>query len=358
MNSASTPTNSTTSSARQPGDRRGAAAVVPARGRPRRPARGRRDVGRTPTATTPLRDLLLHQGGRRRRDLAADGRGPPRRRTDRSPSIIPEFGDQRQGRHHRRAGAAAHVGLPACAARPARVARPRAPARAVRPVAAQLGAGHPVRVPPDVGPLGAGRAARARRRHRLPRVHQRARARAARSARPRARCARGRAGRHRRRSSHVGEPPTPEEFEAVLGVPGIDVGEVTEEALLGFNRARRARASACPAAAACRPRPTSRSSTKRCCTTRAGCGTRSGWRSRTSDVRNTFPDPMPGVAANRTIGLVRRRRRRPRPLRRGFGHGNSAGDVRPRRRRRSAGVGRSRRPGSRSPTSPTGSTGT
>ncbi len=37
----------------------------------------------------------------------------------------------------------------------------------------------------------------------------------------------------------VGEPPTPEELEQVLGIPGIDlaslVGEVTQEALLGFN---------------------------------------------------------------------------------------------------------------------------
>ena len=35
----------------------------------------------------------------------------------------------------------------------------------------------------------------------------------------------------------VGEPATPEELEAVLGVPVVDVGEVTEEALLGFNEA-------------------------------------------------------------------------------------------------------------------------
>src|SRR5581483_5775189 len=32
-----------------------------------------------------------------------------------------------------------------------------------------------------------------------------------------------------------GTAPTPEEFEAVLGVPGIDLGEVTDDALMGFN---------------------------------------------------------------------------------------------------------------------------
>jgi len=34
---------------------------------------------------------------------------------------------------------------------------------------------------------------------------------------------------------HTGQVPTPEEFSAVIGAPGIDVGEVTEAALMGFN---------------------------------------------------------------------------------------------------------------------------
>ena len=46
-----------------------------------------------------------------------------------------------------------------------------------------------------------------------------------------------------------GEPPTPDELEAAIGIRELAVGEVTDEALLGFNDPSRA-PSACPAAAA------------------------------------------------------------------------------------------------------------
>ena len=59
-------------------------------------------------------------------------------------------------------------GFPACALRRARLGRPRAAARAVLEVAAQLGARDALRVPPDVGALGAGRDHRTLHGHRLP----------------------------------------------------------------------------------------------------------------------------------------------------------------------------------------------
>ena len=49
-------------------------------------------------------------------------------------------------------------GFPAAPFEPARVGRPRAAPRALRELALQLGARHALRVPPDVGALGARRA--------------------------------------------------------------------------------------------------------------------------------------------------------------------------------------------------------
>ena len=85
----------------------------------------------------------------------------------------PRVRDQRQGRDHDRAGHAAHVGVPARAVLAARLGRSRAPAGAVREVAVQLGAGHALRVPPDLGALGARRADRAGVGIGLPRLRPR-----------------------------------------------------------------------------------------------------------------------------------------------------------------------------------------
>ena len=54
-------------------------------------------------------------------------------------------------------------------------ADPAPPARAVREVGARVGAGHALRVPRDLGALGARRSHRAAERHRLPRLHRAAR---------------------------------------------------------------------------------------------------------------------------------------------------------------------------------------
>ena len=61
----------------------------------------------------PLHDLLGHEGGRGVGGVAAPGRGQAIALDDRVADHIPEFGDQRQGRRHRRAGVAAHVRLSA-----------------------------------------------------------------------------------------------------------------------------------------------------------------------------------------------------------------------------------------------------
>ena len=100
-------------------------------------------------------------------------------------------------------------GLPARAARAAAVVDAAGPAGGLRPMAAELGAGHVVRVPPDVGALGAVRASSTRvtgHDYRDVVAAQRHDAgRAAAGARPRSRGAgRHRPARHRRGTGHTG----------------------------------------------------------------------------------------------------------------------------------------------------------
>ena len=122
---------------------------------------------------------------------------------------------------------------------------------------------------------------------------------------------------------HTGEPATSEELQAVLGVSSIDVGEVTDEALESFNDPD-VIALGVPGG--------------------GGVSTASElalfyqallhnpddlwdpkWLSiATTDVRNTFPDPLLGVPANRSIGLVLYGDDGRGPAR-GFGHGQSPG---------------------------------
>ncbi|MEY2451702.1 MAG: hypothetical protein QOD92_1276 [Acidimicrobiaceae bacterium] len=123
---------------------------------------------------------------------------------------------------------------------------------------------------------------------------------------------------------HTGQVPTPEEFQAVLGVPGIDLGEVTEAALMSFNEPD-SLAVGVPGG--------------------GGVSTAADlalfyqallhnpdelwdpkWLSiATSDVRNTFEDALAGgIPTRRTIGLVMAGDDGLGP-RRGFGHGNSPG---------------------------------
>src|SRR5262245_15424890 len=69
----------------------------------------------------------------------------------------------------------------------------------------------------------------------------------------------------------TGEPMSPEELQAAIGVSSLPVTEVTPEALISFNQAN-VRAVESPAAGECRRPPTWRSTTRRCCTILPACG--------------------------------------------------------------------------------------
>ena len=89
----------------------------------------------------------------------------------------------------------------------------------------------------------------------------------------------------------TGEPATPDELEATFGVRELPVTEVTPGGPARLQRpghparrhARRRRRHA-------RPR-TSRASTRPCSTTRAGCGSRRCWPTRSATSATTSPTP-------------------------------------------------------------------
>lgn len=116
---------------------------------------------------------------------------------------------------------------------------------------------------------------------------------------------------------HVGEPPTAEEFEAVLGVPGLEVGEVTENALGSFANPE-------PVAVGVPGGGGVTNASDLALFYQALLHNQGDlwdpvWLARaTGDVRNSHRDPLTGVPANRTIGLVVAGTEGPR---RGFGHG-------------------------------------
>jgi CubicO group peptidase (beta-lactamase class C family) len=123
----------------------------------------------------------------------------------------------------------------------------------------------------------------------------------------------------------VGEPTTPEALEAATGIAGLDltqlVGEVTQDALLGFNDPL-VRAQGAPGACGI--------------STAADLAlyyqallhdTDDLWdpdvlADGTGTVRCTFPDPVRGMAANRSRGLMIAGEA-PDALLRGYGHGQS-----------------------------------
>ena len=185
--------------------RRGPAAGRPVRAGPRR--RDRRGAGlRHGRARHPVLPVLGDQAVRRIDRVAADRGGRPRPGAARD-DVVPGVRRQRQGGHHAGAGDAAHVRLPDGADGPGPLVGPGEPAGAHGRLAAQLGAGDALRVPPDRRPLGARRAHRGGDGDRLPGRRARARHRAPRPAAHRRPPAR-RAGRHRvaaagRRPRHV-----------------------------------------------------------------------------------------------------------------------------------------------------------
>ncbi len=230
------------------------------------------------------------------------GRRSGRRAAARVADYIPEFATNGKDVDHRRAGAAAHLRLPVRTARAAEAVDPRGSRREVRAVAAELGAGLDLRVPPDVRALGARRDHRPGHRRGLLRPHpgadhrsdraatrpgcaaRRGRAasrRSSTSARRRrptsskrcSACASSRSPTRRPRCSSASTPPTC----APLGVPGGG-GVMRAADLALFYQALLHNPG--------------------------GSGTRHVLADGTGTVRNHLPDRWTGVPANRSLGLV------------------------------------------------------
>lgn len=100
-----------------------------------------------------------------------------------------------------------------------------------------------------------------------------------------------------------GEPATPDELEAALGVRSIDVGEVTDEALLALNRPS-AREVGVPGGGGVSNAADLASFYQALLHDPKGLWDPAVLADATAVVRNTFPDPLLGHAANRTRGLI------------------------------------------------------
>lgn len=101
----------------------------------------------------------------------------------------------------------------------------------------------------------------------------------------------------------VGEPASADELEAALGVRSIDVGEVTDDALLNLNDPV-ARAVGLPGGGAVSTAADVAAFYQALLHDRAGLWSREILADVTGEVRNRFPDPALGHPANRTRGLV------------------------------------------------------
>jgi CubicO group peptidase (beta-lactamase class C family) len=100
-----------------------------------------------------------------------------------------------------------------------------------------------------------------------------------------------------------GTPATPDELEAALGVRSIDVGEVTDEALLALSRPP-AREVGLPGGGGVSTAADLASFYQALLHDPKGLWDPDVLHDATAVVRNTFPDPLLGHAANRTRGLI------------------------------------------------------
>jgi CubicO group peptidase (beta-lactamase class C family) len=105
------------------------------------------------------------------------------------------------------------------------------------------------------------------------------------------------------RVAHRSDAPTPDELEAAIGVRSIDVGEVTEEALEGFNRPD-VIAVGVPGGGGVATAADLSLFYQALLHNPGGLWDPEWLSIATSDVRNTFPDPLTGASANRSIGVV------------------------------------------------------
>jgi CubicO group peptidase (beta-lactamase class C family) len=101
----------------------------------------------------------------------------------------------------------------------------------------------------------------------------------------------------------VGEPATPDELEAALGIREVEVGEVTDEALLGLNDPT-ARTVGLPGGGGVSTAADVASFYQALLHDPKGLWDPDVLADATGVVRNTFPDPMLGMPINRTRGLV------------------------------------------------------
>jgi CubicO group peptidase (beta-lactamase class C family) len=123
----------------------------------------------------------------------------------------------------------------------------------------------------------------------------------------------------------VGEPPSPKELEDVLGIPGIDlsmlVGEVTQAALLGFNNPV-VREQGAPGAGGISTAADLALYYQALLHNPGGLWDPEVLADGTRNVRCELPDPLRGMPAHRTLGLMVAGAA-PEAQLRGFGHGLS-----------------------------------
>ena len=101
----------------------------------------------------------------------------------------------------------------------------------------------------------------------------------------------------------TGEPATPDELEALFGLRAIPVGEVTDEALLGFNHPA-TRALGVPGAGGVSDASDLARFHQALLHNPKGVWDEELLADVTGNVRNTFRDPLLGHPAGRTLGLL------------------------------------------------------
>jgi CubicO group peptidase (beta-lactamase class C family) len=119
-----------------------------------------------------------------------------------------------------------------------------------------------------------------------------------------------------------GEPATPDELEAVFGVRALPVTEVTDDALLQFNRPE-VRAVGVPGGGGIATAATMALFYQALLHNQSGTWDARVLADATGTVRNSFPDPLLGVPANRGLGVIIAGEDGRANLR-GFGHTQSA----------------------------------